>query len=95
MLGTTASTHVKAMHRETCPQPSTAQTAHVAGLSGTFQAMNHDDFARCGGGRTLRLNQDFDTRLRPVKPPTEGKASLFAIPDPEMGGDGLEVRVSE
>ena len=57
--------------------------------------MNHDDFACCGGCRTLRLNLNFETRLRPVKPPTEGKASLSAILGPEMGGDGLEVRVSE
>jgi hypothetical protein len=57
--------------------------------------MNHDDSARCGACGTLRLNQDFDTRLRPVKAPIEGKASLFAIPGPKMGGDRLEVRVSE
>jgi hypothetical protein len=34
-------------------------------------------------------------RLRPVKPPTEGKASLSAISGPEMGGDGCKVDVTE
>jgi hypothetical protein len=64
-------------------------------LSGTFEAVDHHDFARGRAAGPLRFHQHLNIRLGLKQPALNGKPGFAAIAFPEMAGHGLPVRIPE
>ena len=60
---TAAAPHVSSMHYITALQRKLRHTAHVSGITGAFESMNHEDVTLGSGGRTLCMNEDPNVRL--------------------------------
>ena len=95
MPGPAAGAHVKAMRGKTGAQGGRGEAAHVARLARTFEAVHHDDFAQRFARRALRFHQHLDAGLGVYQAALNGKLRADIGPLPEVGGDGLEVRVAE
>ena len=88
-----AGAHVKTVGGESGAHRGRAQAAHIAGFTGTLQAVDQDDLPGRGPRRALRFHQHLGFGIGAVKPPLHRGGG--ARPGPEVARDGLQMGVPE
>src|ERR1700735_189443 len=92
-FGAAAASEVHPMRRVTGAEGRIGETARVAGVAGSFETVDHDNFAARVFFRALGMDQDFDVRLRFIDYGLDGPASGAVGSAPKIAGHGGEVGV--
>ena len=74
-------------------QRQLGHAAHVAGITGTFQSMDHDDLAACIARGTLLMDEYLSFRIGSVETFCYGKACCVETPTGKVREYGENVRI--
>ena len=94
-FGSTATSHVLAMYGVSVLQRELGHAANVAGITGSFQSMHHDDLAACIARGTLLMDQHLSFGIGLVQTFRSRESVLCPTSPGEVRQDGENVRILE
>jgi hypothetical protein len=94
-FGSTAASHIGAMHGEIMFQQKLGHTADVTGIARALKPVHHEDITMGFPGRPLFVNKNLSFRIGAVQPFGYGKANGIQSPLREVRQNSKDMRITK